>query len=50
MTSAVSTAKTEAINSANSSTDGKLANYVKSADLVPATSEEIQALFSGWDS
>ncbi|OUQ35626.1 hypothetical protein [Faecalibacterium sp. An122] len=49
MNSAIATAKSEAISSANSSTDGKLADYVKSADLVPVTTEEIQAMFDGWD-
>ena len=49
MNSAIAAAKSEAITSANSTTDGKLANYVKSADLVPATTEEIQAMFDGWD-
>ena len=49
MSSAIAAAKSEAITSANSTTDGKLANYVKSADLVPATTEEIQAMFDGWD-
>ena len=48
MSSAIAAAKSEAITSANSTTDGKLANYVKSADLVPATTEEIQAMFSDW--
>lgn len=48
MNSAIAAAKSEAITSANSTTDGKLANYVKSADLVPATTEEIQAMFSDW--
>lgn len=47
--SAIAAAKSEAISSANSSTDSKLANYIKSADLVPATTEEIQAMFDGWD-
>lgn len=49
MNSAIATAKSEAVSSANSSTDGKLADYVKSADLVPVTTEEIQAMFDGWD-
>lgn len=48
MNSAIAAAKSEAITSANNTTDGKLANYVKSADLVPATTEEIQAMFSDW--
>ena len=49
MTSAIATAKSQAISSANSSTDTKLASYVKSAELVPMTSEEIQAIFDGWE-
>lgn len=49
MNSAIATAKSEAVSSANSSTDSKLADYVKSADLVPVTTEEIQAMFDGWD-
>lgn len=49
MNSAIVTAKSEAVSSANSNTDSKLADYVKSADLVPVTTEEIQAMFDGWD-
>lgn len=49
MNSAIATAKSEAVSSANSNTDSKLADYVKSADLVPVTTEEIQAMFDGWD-
>lgn len=49
MTSAIATAKSQAISSANSSTDTKLASYLKSAELVPMTSEEIQAIFDGWE-
>lgn len=49
MNSAIATAKNEAVSSANSNTDSKLADYVKSADLVPVTTEEIQAMFDGWD-
>ena len=31
-------------------TDGQLVNYVKAADLVPLTDEEIEAMFTGWAS
>ncbi|HIT31693.1 MAG TPA: hypothetical protein IAC25_02500 [Candidatus Enterenecus stercoripullorum] len=48
MTQAIGTAKQEAISAAASATDTKLATYVKAADLVAATTEEIQAMFTSW--
>ena len=48
MNSAIATAKQQAVSEAGTATDGKLANYVKTADLVAATEEEITAMFAGW--
>ena len=48
MNEAIATAKSEAIAAAGTATDTKLAAYVKTADLVPATTEEITAMFASW--
>lgn len=48
VTSAIATAKQEAITQAGTATDNKLLNYVKTSDLVPATDEEIEAMFASW--
>lgn len=42
----IAAAKAEAIEQANSNTDGKLAGYVKLTDLVEISNEEIAAMFA----
>lgn len=48
VTAAVNQAKQEAITSAASATDTKLLEYIKTSDLVPATVEEVEAMFASW--
>ena len=48
MAQAIETAKQEAVTEAGNNTDTKLLAYVKAADLVPATTEEIQDMFTSW--
>lgn len=50
ISAAQSAAVSQAVQQANQNTTEQLANYVQTSNLTPATSEEIQALFSGWGS